>query len=54
MKYGAKGKPKYKHVFLYENGKRLCWKEPGSTKIGSYILMKDITKITNGRETKKF
>jgi hypothetical protein len=48
------GQPKHKHVFLFENGKRLCWKEPGSGKAKSYILIKDIQRITNGRETKKF
>eukprot|EP00347_Sterkiella_histriomuscorum_P011376 403372690 len=54
LKYGAMGQPKNRHVFLFENGKRLCWKDPGGNKSKSYILIKDITKITLGRETKKF
>lgn len=54
LKYGALGQPKQRHVFLFENGKRLCWKDPGGNKAKSFIMIKDIQKITNGRETKKF
>lgn len=49
LKYGALGQPKQRHVFLNENGKKLCWKDPGSTKAKNYILIKDIKQITDGR-----
>jgi hypothetical protein len=48
------GQPKQRHVFLNENGKKICWKDPGATKPKSYIMIKDIIKITEGRDTKKF
>ncbi|CDW77822.1 UNKNOWN [Stylonychia lemnae] len=54
LKYGAMGQPKYRHIFLSENGKILCWKDPGAQKSKSQILIKDIQKITHGRDTKKF
>ena len=54
LKYGSMGQPKNRHVFLFENGKRLCWKDPGGNKAKSYITIKDIIEITDGRDTKKF
>lgn len=56
LKYGALGPPKQRHVFLQENGKRLCWKDPGasSSKSSRYIIIKEIDNITDGRLTKKF
>ena len=54
LKYGAMGQPKNRHIFLSENGKILCWKDPGSAKSKSQIMIKDIQKVTHGRETKKF
>ena len=41
-------------MFLQENGKKLCWKDPGAVKVKSFILIKDILRITDGRDTKKF
>jgi len=41
-------------VYLFENGKRLSWKDPGGNKEHGFILIKDIQRITNGRETKQF
>lgn len=46
LKYGRMGQPKNRHVFLSENGKLLCWKDPGGEKYKSYIQVKDIAKIT--------
>ena len=56
LKYGALGPPKQRHVFLQENGKRLGWKDPGatSTKKSRVIILREITAIIDGRETKKF
>jgi nitrous oxide reductase accessory protein NosL len=54
LKYGARGQPKQRHVYLQDNGKRLSWKDPGATKASNWITVKDIIRITNGRETKKF
>jgi hypothetical protein len=64
LKYGAMGPPKHKHVYLQENGKRICWKEiggVGSSGIGKadgggnkYIVIKEITDIIDGRTSKKF
>ena len=58
------GPPKHKHVFLQENGKRICWKELGGGGSGGaggnsgggnkYIVIKEITSILEGRQTKKF
>ena len=39
---------------MYKNGKRLCWKDPLATKAKREILVKDILRFTNGRDTKKF
>jgi len=43
-------------VYLQENGKRLCWKDPGAAfgKKSKNILLKEIMQITEGRDTKKF
>ena len=56
LKYGAMGPPKQRHVFLQENGKKLCWKEPGATSASGSrcIVVKEILKIEEGRDTKKF
>ena len=56
LKYGAIGQPKTRHVFLQENGKKLCWKEPGgaASKKSRCIILKEINQITEGRDTKKF
>ena len=52
LKYGALGQPKQKHVYLGDNGKKICWKDPGVAtlkKEKKYILVKDITDIKDGR-----
>jgi len=50
------GPPKHRHVFLQENAKRLCWKDPGgaSSSGSRFIVLKEIDKIEEGRGTKKF
>jgi len=42
IKYGKYGNPKSRHVYLFDNGKRLCWKDPGAQKHKSSIVVKDI------------
>lgn len=43
-------------MFLQENGKRLNWKDPGSTstKKSRYLVIKEISQIVEGRGSKKF
>ena len=50
------GPPKHKHVFLQDNGKRICWKEQGASgsNKNQFLVIKEITEIKDGRETKKF
>ena len=51
------GQPKQKHVYLGDNGRKICWKDPGvgsKKKEKKFILIKDISEIKHGRETKKF
>lgn len=50
------GPPKQRHVFLLENGKKLAWKDPGATSTSGsrFIVLKEILRIEEGRDTKKF
>ena len=50
------GPPKHKHVYLQENGKRICWKEQGASGSNGnrYVVIKEITGISDGRDSKKF
>ena len=60
IKYGKKGAPKPRHVYLFE--KFLCWRDPKdmsqpNVKAKSkyrMIALKEIEKIVQGRTTKQF
>lgn len=61
IKYGKKGAPKARHVFLHE--KFLCWRDPkdmrmpdlkSKRKIKRMIELSKITEILHGRTTKQF
>ena len=60
VKYGQKGAPKPRHIFLHD--KFICWRDPKDISIPDlktkkrkrYIPLKEITRVEEGRGAKTF
>jgi len=53
MKYGRKGKPQKRVVFVSDDLNKLQWKDPEKDKIEGSILMEEIVGTKKGHTTKK-